>query len=1250
MKKIVKYIFLMLLLLPVLVSASNYRDAVDLSNNLLHDKYTVYNYEDFLYSDKADLLSKEEYKISLKNDKIINTTSYLAFGERYWTSSKKSDNEFYAISGAQDKEEGVLGLSYSNIDNNLSTRATEMVLPETTVTGTGTMSDPWVFVTKYKLELEYEQDKVEKVSVNGTEISNTDIKCNKGICVAYAGRYKAECDSETKECTANVELKLKAPNIYVSNNCGGILQDNGIIKIGKLIRNTKCNLKLGTGKFKVRLSNKFGNIEATTKASPNPVYLYYGENFYKDSEYKTPIYNLDTKPVLNGYNFNGYTYNNIDIIDSNGKFINTKEAKTAIKADDLELTIKYDAQKVKINFNANDTDDEQKATLGATTKTYTYGEKYTGLPSAIRNGFIFDGWYSSATNGNKVDENTEVKETGERTLYAHWRYDKYEMKFDANGGKFSNNSTVYTLKQDYKSNITAPSNPTRTGFIFDGWDKTVPTTMPIGGATLNAKWKDTAKPTSTLATTSSLKVSKQTSTLTCKDGAGVVAYYFGTKSSPGASDYTTITSNTNFSTTKEVSSAGTYYLFCKDNAGNISDSKNIVYQTYKVDNMLLNTTGDTYTTTHYIKVGNTLTYLAPKNTTITLTSVYTIPSHSRAGRFKGASTGAASTTAATVSKDNPKLTTNNTTYTMWFSRNLIYFQYKVLSDETLKKGSDTTYTWSKDSDNFLVRTTSDNSSSNKFQAYRYGTAQINLYNNSASGHFQITKSGKTPKSGAEWACVSGCATGVTAITEATTSISDTDTQLCNTTSNDCTIVLKTNWVNAYAITYNKNTTDSVSSMPDNQTKEHAVDIKLSTNTPTRTGYTFSGWNTKDNGSGTSYAAGATYKTNAALTLYAQWTAKTYTVSYIKNTTDSVSNMPSNQTKTYGADLTLSNNTPTRTGFTFTGWNTKADGKGTSYAKGATYKTNAALTLYAQWTPSKVFTYIYTKASKLKDGTGNEKTIAANTQTDVIGPNWYIKLDSDGQLTIKYLNPNKIDIFAVGGGGGGGKGNGGGGGGGYRETKSGYTPTLNKAYTITIGSGGASDTAGSATSVKLNSSAILSANGGGAGAVSDVYGVNGGTGGSNGGASTRKAGNGGSSTGGAGSNGAKAFGDNTIGTELYGAGGGGSNFYANAETWVSSEGKYLTTYKHDCNNVVNEGGTGGTNGGGTGGNSMILRQTWHSGTGSVTAETYCAVKSGTNATFYGAGGGGGSISGSNVNKTYNKGGSGYKGIVIIRNTR
>jgi uncharacterized repeat protein (TIGR02543 family) len=175
-------------------------------------------------------------------------------------------------------------------------------------------------------------------------------------------------------------------------------------------------------------------------------------------------------------------------------------------------------------------------------------------------------------------------------------------------------------------------------------------------------------------------------------------------------------------------------------------------------------------------------------------------------------------------------------------------------------------------------------------------------------------------------------------------------------------ILYAKWtaVPTYTITYNANSSTS-GTVPFNQTKTDGINLTLATNIGTlaRTNYNFAGWNTLADGTGTDYAAGATYIGNANLTLYAKWTPVTYAVTYNTNSSTS-GTAPANQTKTFGVNLTLQTNSGNlaRTGYTFAGWNTLATGLGTDYAPGATYTTNAALALFAKWTAVTSYTVSY----------------------------------------------------------------------------------------------------------------------------------------------------------------------------------------------------------------------------------------------------------------------------------------------------
>ncbi|HEY1776984.1 MAG TPA: InlB B-repeat-containing protein [Solirubrobacteraceae bacterium] len=113
---------------------------------------------------------------------------------------------------------------------------------------------------------------------------------------------------------------------------------------------------------------------------------------------------------------------------------------------------------------------------------------------------------------------------------------------------------------------------------------------------------------------------------------------------------------------------------------------------------------------------------------------------------------------------------------------------------------------------------------------------------------------------------------------------------------------------------------------------------------TRSGYTFSGWNTAANGSGTAYANGGSYAFTANTTLYAQWKANpSFTVSFSAN-----GGSGTMAAETKNVPTALTSDGFTRSGYTFSGWNTAANGSGTAYANGGSYAFTANTTLYAQW--------------------------------------------------------------------------------------------------------------------------------------------------------------------------------------------------------------------------------------------------------------------------------------------------------------
>jgi uncharacterized repeat protein (TIGR02543 family) len=152
------------------------------------------------------------------------------------------------------------------------------------------------------------------------------------------------------------------------------------------------------------------------------------------------------------------------------------------------------------------------------------------------------------------------------------------------------------------------------------------------------------------------------------------------------------------------------------------------------------------------------------------------------------------------------------------------------------------------------------------------------------------------------------------------------------------------------VTYNSNSATS-GTAPNEAIVPVGKALTASANTGTlaRTNYTFSGWNTAANGSGTTYAvASTTFIPTANTTLYAQWNSA---ITYNANGATSGTAPTATTAKGDAANTTLqSKGTLVRTNFNFSGWNTLANGTGSFYAESATnYQSTGDITLYAQWT-------------------------------------------------------------------------------------------------------------------------------------------------------------------------------------------------------------------------------------------------------------------------------------------------------------
>jgi len=176
--------------------------------------------------------------------------------------------------------------------------------------------------------------------------------------------------------------------------------------------------------------------------------------------------------------------------------------------------------------------------------------------------------------------------------------------------------------------------------------------------------------------------------------------------------------------------------------------------------------------------------------------------------------------------------------------------------------------------------------------------------------------------------------------------------------------------------------------------------------PTKTGYTFGGYYSSTGGGGNQYYTTTGVSTRnwdlaSNTTLYAKWTANSYTVTL--NNQSATSAGTASVTATYASAMPAIT-IPAKTNYRFGGYYTGTSGSGTQYYDSAgnsvrNWNLTSNTTLYAYW-KSAIPDYTYSGTS--------------TTSTD--SNYWYIYFTSDGKYTLK--ENAVVDVFLVGGGGGG----------------------------------------------------------------------------------------------------------------------------------------------------------------------------------------------------------------------------------------
>ena len=665
-------------------------------------------------------------------------------------------------------------------------------------------------------------------------------------------------------------------------------------------------------------------------------------------------------PTKTGYTFSGWF--------SEAEFTNEITEITLGSTVDVSLFAKWTINTYTVSFNGNTN------TGGSvpTAITQNYNTQVTvpaNTGSLTKIGYTFNGWNTlvNGTGTPYVATNTFNMPVGGITLYAQWTINEYTVSF--NGNTNTGGSVPSNIDQNYNTQVTVPGNTgslTKTGYTFNGWNTlangsgtgyvaTNTFNMPVGGATLYAQWTTVEYDiTYNLDGGSNnggnpATYTIETSTITLLDPTKT-GYTFG--------GWFSEAEFTNEITTIVLGSTGDVTLYTKFTIneytvsfdGNTSTEGSVptaIIQNYNTqvtvpgNTGLLTKTGYTFNGWNTLANGSGTTYVATNTfnmpaTNSTLYAQWTINTYTVS--FNGNTNDGGSVpsnidqnynTQVTVPGNTGSLTKTGYTFNGWNTlANGTGTPYVATNTFNMPVGGITLYAqWTINEYNITYNLDDGTNNGSNPATYTIETSTITL--------LDPTKTGYTFNG---WFSEAEFTNEITAITIGSTG--------------DETLYAKFT-INEYTVSFdgNTNTGGSVPSDID-QNYNTQVTVPGNTGSLTKIGYTFNGWNTLANGTGTPYVATNTFNMPVGgIILYAQWTINEYTVSFDGNTSTGGS-VPTAITQNYNTQVTVPANTGslTKTGYTFNGWNTLANGSGTTYVATNTFNMPATnTTLYAKWT-------------------------------------------------------------------------------------------------------------------------------------------------------------------------------------------------------------------------------------------------------------------------------------------------------------
>ena len=319
----------------------------------------------------------------------------------------------------------------------------------------------------------------------------------------FKGWYKDVTDETTKVETGfipteNTELtaKWEAKKYTVTFNPGenaAVDPTTKEVTYGGTYGTLPVPTKPG-GRFLGWYNGEVQITEGTTVDITGPVTL--------TAKWEEVIYTLTIN--LNG----GTVENSATIAPITGKYNETVTLPIVTAPEGYTITLNNNYGENQTNTKKQTQRLEKWTTVDGTEitgTTYTFGEKNETITAQYkrelvtlepieRTGYTFEGWYTEATNGTKV--NNEYEPTGNVELFAHWTANKYEVTFNpGENATVTPTSKEVTYGETYGGAEGTLPTPNKTGGRFLGWYKgetqiTASSIVDITGpVTLTARWE-----------------------------------------------------------------------------------------------------------------------------------------------------------------------------------------------------------------------------------------------------------------------------------------------------------------------------------------------------------------------------------------------------------------------------------------------------------------------------------------------------------------------------------------------------------------------------------------------------------------------------------------------------------------------------------------------------------------------------------------------------------------------------------------